>query len=49
MRTLLIVLLIVSGIIFTWSVLMMSPKWWLWAWIAWFGGWWGDYGSKKSV
>ncbi len=45
----LIIILIVSWILFVWSVLMMSPKWWLWAWIAWFGWWAWDYGSKKSV
>ncbi len=50
MRTLLIVVLIVSGLLFTGAVLMMSPKWWLGAWIAGFSGSsWGDYGSKKSV
>ena len=48
MRTILLVLLVVSWLLFSGSVLLMSPKWWLWAWIAWV--WWSsDYGSKKSV
>ena len=48
MRTLLLIVLVVSGLLFCWSVLLMTPKGWLWAWIA---GVWGssDYGSKKSV
>ena len=40
--------MIIVGIIFTTSVLLMSPKWWLWAAISGIGG--GDeYGSKKSL
>lgn len=48
MKTVLIIALVVSWIIFVWAVLMMNPKGWLWAWLAgvW---WWGDYWSKKSV
>jgi protein translocase SecG subunit len=47
-RTALIIVLVISGILFSWSVLLMSPKWWLGMGI---GGasWAGDYGSKKSV
>jgi preprotein translocase subunit SecG len=48
MRTFLLILLVVSGILFVWCVMLMSPKWWLWAWIAWTSGW-SDYWSKKSV
>ena len=48
MKTLLIVLMIIIGIIFVTSVLLMSPKCWLWAAIGGIGG--GDeYGSKKSL
>ncbi len=48
MKTLLIIVLIVLGIIFTWSVLLMSPKWGLGAALGWI---WGsdEYGSKKSL
>ncbi len=48
MNILLIILLILSGIIFVWSVLLMSPKWWLGAAIGWMGGS-DEYGSKKSM
>lgn len=48
MRTLTIILLIISGILFVGSVLLMSPKGWLGAGIAGASGG-GDYGSKKSV
>ena len=47
-RVVLIVLLVISGILFSWSVLLMSPKWGLWFGIGWASGT-GDYGSKKSV
>lgn len=48
MKTLLIILLIISWIIFVGSVLLMSPKWWLGSAIGGLG--WGDeYGSKKSM
>ncbi len=48
MKTLLIILLIISGIIFVWSVLLMSPKGGLGSAIRWL---WGSeaYGSKKSM
>jgi protein translocase SecG subunit len=48
MRTLLIILLILVGIIFVGSVLLMSPKWGLGAALGWLGGW-DEYGSKKSL
>jgi len=48
MKTLLIVLMIIVGIIFVTSVLLMSPKWWLWAAIGGIGGS-DEYGSKKSL
>ncbi len=41
--------MILSWVIFITSVLLMSPKWWLWAGIAWMWGWWWDYGSQKSL
>mgnify|MGYP007057115752 CR=1 FL=1 len=46
--SLLVTLLVISGILFIFSVLFMSPKWGLGMWIAgmW---WWGEYGSKKSL
>lgn len=48
MRTLLIVLMVASGLLFILSVLLMSPKWGLG-----FGLWWAsgsnEYWSKKSV
>ncbi len=48
MRYLLIWLLLITGILFIWSVLLMSPKWWLGFGI---GGqaWSNEYGSKKSI
>lgn len=48
MKNILMVLLFISGIIFTVSVLLMSPKAGLWAAIGGAGAG-GDYGSKKSV
>ena len=47
-RNALIVILIISGILFSGSVLLMSPKGGLGAGIAGSSGG-GDYGSKKSV
>jgi len=48
MYGILIIVMIISAIIFIWSVLLMSPKWWLWMgiwgmWQSW------EYGSKKSL
>lgn len=48
MRIALIIVLVISGISFVWSVLLMSPKGWLWLGIGWAAGW-GDYGSKKTL
>ena len=48
MSALLIVIMIIVGVIFTWSVLMMSPKWWIGMWIWWMSGW-NEYWSKKSL
>jgi protein translocase SecG subunit len=48
MRTLLIIVLVLSGIVFVWSVLLMSPKGGLWLWI-WGMSWGNDYGSKKTL
>jgi len=48
MKTLLIILLILSWIIFVWSVLLMSPKWGLGAAI-WWWAWSSEYGSKKNA
>ena len=48
MKTLLIVLMIIVGIIFVTSVLLMSPKWGLWTAIGWIAGS-DEYGSKKSL
>lgn len=43
-----LILMILSGILFIVSVLLMSPKWWLWFWV-----WWmstsNEYWSKKSI
>lgn len=48
MKTLLIILLILSGIIFVWSVLLMSPKGGLGSAIGGMG-WSDEYGWKKSM
>lgn len=48
MRIALIILLVLSWIGFVWSVLLMSPKGWLWLGIGWAAGG-GDYGSKKTI
>lgn len=48
MKTLLIVLMIIVGIIFVTSVLLMAPKWGLGAAIGWIAGS-DEYGSKKSL
>lgn len=48
MTTALLTIMIISGIIFAISLLLMNPKWWLGMWIA--GFWWShEYGSKKSI
>jgi protein translocase SecG subunit len=48
MQSALMVILIISGILFIWSVMFMSPKWGLWVGLGGMAGW-GEYGSKKSV
>ncbi len=48
MKTLFIIALILTGIIFVVSVLLMSPKGWLWLGIGWAAGS-NEYGSKKSI
>lgn len=48
MRTFLIIILILSWIVFVWSVLLMSPKWWLGMWIWWIS-WSNEYWSKKAM
>lgn len=40
--------MILSGIAFVWSALLMSPKWGIWLGI-WGMSWWNEYGSKKSL
>ncbi len=48
-KSILITILIVSGILFLFSVMMMSPKGWLGIWIAGSAGGWWEYWSKKSI
>ncbi len=50
MATLLNVIIVVSGLIFVFTVMFMSPKWnWLWA-ISWMSiGGTNEYWSKKSI
>lgn len=48
MKTLLIILLILSWVVFVGSVLLMSPKGWLGSAIGWIGSS-DEYGSKKSM
>lgn len=48
MYIVLLLLMIWSWLLFTWSVLLMSPKWWLWFWLWWVSSS-NEYGSKKSV
>lgn len=48
MKSLLIAIILVSWIVFMWSVLLMSPKWWLWIGIGGMSGV-NEYGSKKSL
>jgi hypothetical protein len=40
--------MIISGITFIGSALLMSPKGGMWLGI-WWMGWWNEYGSKKSM
>lgn len=48
MRIGLVILMIISGIVFIWSVLLMSPKGGIGLGIGWMAGW-NEYGSKKSL
>ena len=41
--------MVVLWCVFMASVLMMSPKWWIWLWIWGLSAWWNEYGSKKSI
>ncbi len=48
LKTILLILMLISWIVFIWSVLLMNPKGWLWFWV------WGlsgvnEYWSKKSI
>jgi protein translocase SecG subunit len=50
MGAFLIIIFIIAGVVFSWSVLLMSPKWWLGFGIGGSMGWSSnEYGSKKSV
>ncbi len=49
MWTVLLVIILITGVIFAITVSLMNPKWGLGV-IAWWLGWGGDeYGSKKSI
>ena len=51
MRTALIILMIIIGIIFVWCLLLQSPKWggiWMWIWGA-SAATGNEYGSKKTM
>lgn len=48
MHTFLIIVLILAGVTFVGSVLLMSPKWGLGLWI-WGMAWGNEYGSKKTL
>jgi len=48
MRTLLIILMIIAGVVFVGSVLLMSPKWGIGLGIGGLSGA-NEYGSKKSL
>ena len=48
MGGILIAVMIISGILFMGSVLLMTPKWGLGFWIGWVS-WVNEYGSKKSI
>ena len=41
--------MVVLWCIFMASVLMMSPKGWIWLWSGWLSAAWNEYGSKKSI
>ena len=49
MKAALIIIMVILWCVFMASVLMMSPKGWIWLWIGGFSAWWNEYGSKKSI
>jgi protein translocase SecG subunit len=50
MSTILIIVFVIAGLVFSGSVLLMNPKGGLWFGIGWGLWWWSnEYGSKKSV
>ena len=49
MRTALIIAMVVLWCVFITSVLLMSPKWWIWLGIGGASAGWNEYGSKKSI
>ena len=49
MKAALIIIMVILWCVFMASVLMMSPKWWIWLWISGFSTWGNEYGSKKSI
>jgi len=42
------IIMIVSGAVLVWAIVLMSPKWWIWMGIWWASGS-NEYGSKKSL
>lgn len=48
MRIALIIVMIITGILLIGSVLLMSPKGWLWLGLGWMSNS-GEYGSKKTI
>lgn len=48
MKTFLIIVMLLAWIILATSILLMSPKWWLWFGIGW-ASWNNEYWSKKSI
>lgn len=48
MRIALIIVMILAGILLIGSVLLMSPKGWLWLGLGWMSSS-GEYGSKKTI
>lgn len=48
LRTIIIIAMIIAGALFIGSVLLMSPKWWLWLGLGWMSNA-GEYGSKKTI
>lgn len=48
MRIALTIIMIIAGTLLIWSVLLMSPKGWLWLGLGWISNS-GEYGSKKTI